>query len=119
MNLPLETIEENNKQELNINSKIIKSNTGNDLIFNHKCVDVIKQAPQTIITSDDKDEIFYKQPWYKNISVEPILFLYMFAFMLTNVVEQDLFLQKACLVNKNYSNEIFNNIINSLNFKYK
>lgn len=134
MNPSIETIEENNEQELNINSKVIKNNTGNtntgnNLIFSHKYVNVnvIKQTPQIITTSDDeeeikdeiKEEIFYKHPWYKNISVEPVLFLYMFAFMITSVVEQDLFLQKACHVNKNYSNEICSNIKNSSNVKYK
>ncbi|XP_037940194.1 proton-coupled folate transporter [Teleopsis dalmanni] len=49
-------------------------------------------------------------PWYKKISVEPTMFLYMFAFMITSVVEHDFFLQKACRVNNNFSDEICSNI---------
>ncbi|KRF83911.1 uncharacterized protein Dvir_GJ12612, isoform C [Drosophila virilis] len=45
-----------------------------------------------------------------SISVEPTMFLYMFAFMITSVVEQNFFLQKACSVNNNFSAEICANI---------
>ncbi|XP_075159942.1 lysosomal proton-coupled steroid conjugate and bile acid symporter SLC46A3 isoform X2 [Haematobia irritans] len=58
-------------------------------------------------------------PWYKDISVEPTMFLYMFAFMITSVVEQDFFLQKACRVNKNYPDEICDHIKESENAEYK
>ncbi|TMW42865.1 hypothetical protein DOY81_012055, partial [Sarcophaga bullata] len=45
-------------------------------------------------------------PWYRKISVEPTMFLYMFAFMNTSVVEHDFFLQRACRVNNNFSDDI-------------
>lgn len=52
----------------------------------------------------------FLSPWYRNISVEPTMFLYMFAFLFTSVVEQDFFVRKSCLVNNNYSLEICNNL---------
>lgn len=58
-------------------------------------------------------------PWYKEISVEPTMFLYMFAFMVTSVVEQDFFLQKACRVNNNLTDEICEHIKDSENAEYK
>ncbi|XP_058980483.1 proton-coupled folate transporter isoform X2 [Musca domestica] len=58
-------------------------------------------------------------PWYKEISVEPTMFLYMFAFMITSVVEQDFFLQKACRVNNNFTDEICEHIKDSENAEYK
>lgn len=42
-----------------------------------------------------------EERWYHKITVEPTMFLYMFSFMLTSVVEQAFFLYKACLVNHN------------------
>uniref|UniRef100_A0A182W047 Major facilitator superfamily (MFS) profile domain-containing protein n=1 Tax=Anopheles minimus TaxID=112268 RepID=A0A182W047_9DIPT len=48
--------------------------------------------------------------WYEKISVEPSMFLYMMAFMLTSVVEQAFFLYKACTVDHGYSHEICLNI---------
>lgn len=38
------------------------------------------------------------------------MFLYMFAFMLTSVVEQAFFVHKACTVNHKYSLEICDNL---------
>lgn len=38
------------------------------------------------------------------------MFLYMFAFQLTSVVEQAFFVEKACRINHNYSHEICDNI---------
>ncbi|XP_046807502.1 proton-coupled folate transporter isoform X2 [Lucilia cuprina] len=58
-------------------------------------------------------------PWYRKISVEPTMFLYMFAFMNTSVVEHDFFLQKACRVNNNFSDEICEHIKDSENAEYK
>ncbi|XP_055909105.1 proton-coupled folate transporter [Eupeodes corollae] len=52
----------------------------------------------------------FLSPWYRDISVEPTMFLYMFAFLFTSVVEQDFFVRKSCLVNNNYSLEICNNL---------
>lgn len=48
--------------------------------------------------------------WYKKITVEPTMFLYMMAFMLTTVVEQAFYLNRACVTNHGYSPEICNNI---------
>ncbi|XP_068149237.1 lysosomal proton-coupled steroid conjugate and bile acid symporter SLC46A3 isoform X2 [Drosophila tropicalis] len=45
-----------------------------------------------------------------SISVEPTMFLYMSAFMITSVVEQNFFVYKACRVNHNFSEEICSNI---------
>lgn len=47
------------------------------------------------------------------------MFLYMFAFMTTTVVEQDFFLQKACRVNNNLTDEICDHIKDSHNEEYK
>ncbi|XP_049315340.1 proton-coupled folate transporter isoform X1 [Bactrocera dorsalis] len=58
-------------------------------------------------------------PWYKKVSVEPTMFLYMFAFMITSVVEQDFFVQKACRVNNNFTDEICSNIQADENAIYK
>lgn len=38
------------------------------------------------------------------------MFLYMLAFMLTSVIEQAFFLDKACIVNHNYTREICDSI---------
>lgn len=50
--------------------------------------------------------------WLEHITVEPSMFLYMFAFQLTSVVEQSLFVHKACRANHNYSMEICDNLLN-------
>lgn len=44
------------------------------------------------------------------ITVEPIMVLYMMAFMTTNVVEQSFFVYKACTVNHGYNETICENI---------
>ncbi|XP_031621409.1 thymic stromal cotransporter homolog [Contarinia nasturtii] len=59
-----------------------------------------------------------RQAWFRYITVEPMMFLYMFAFQLTTVIEQELFVRKACMVNHgveakicdNLKNETYNNI---------
>ncbi|XP_021188002.3 probable peptidoglycan muropeptide transporter SLC46 [Helicoverpa armigera] len=51
-----------------------------------------------------------KQPWYKYITVEPPMFLYMMAYMITNVIEQTFYVYQACTVNHGYSPEICHNI---------
>lgn len=115
--------DENNNEELIVNSKQmnIKSNIKNEPIFNSQYVNKnkINEISQLSDISEEEDEIYYKNSWYNKISVEPILFLYMFAFMVTSVVEQDLFLQKACRVNNNYSEYICVNIKNNSNYIYK
>ncbi|KAL0902365.1 hypothetical protein ABMA27_000255 [Loxostege sticticalis] len=47
-----------------------------------------------------------RKPWYKYISVEPTMFLYMMAFMITSVIEQTFYVFRACTVNHGYSEEI-------------
>ncbi|CAH2034555.1 unnamed protein product, partial [Iphiclides podalirius] len=51
-----------------------------------------------------------KRPWYKYVTVEPVMFFYMLAFMITNVIEQTFYMFKACTVNHGYSEEICYNI---------
>jgi hypothetical protein len=46
----------------------------------------------------------------QSITVEPIMFLYMLAFMLTSVVEQAFFVDRACRVNLGYPDEICSEI---------
>lgn len=64
-----------------------------------------------------------QRPWYRSwfgyITVEPTMFLYMFAFQLTSVVEQDLFVRKACLVNHNFTEKICDNLKNYTDTYYK
>ncbi|GLG98998.1 Uncharacterized protein GBIM_05543 [Gryllus bimaculatus] len=48
--------------------------------------------------------------WISKITVEPVMFFYMFAFALTSVVEQAFYVDKACRVNMNYSDEICSNL---------
>jgi MFS transporter, PCFT/HCP family, solute carrier family 46, member 3 len=47
-----------------------------------------------------------RERWYQKISVEPTLFLYMFAFMTTAVAENVFFVYKTCTVNHGYSHDI-------------
>ncbi|XP_045784698.1 solute carrier family 46 member 3 isoform X1 [Maniola jurtina] len=46
------------------------------------------------------------QPWYKIITVEPVMFFYMMAFMITSVIEQTFYVFRTCTVNHGYSEEI-------------
>ncbi|XP_017043048.1 proton-coupled folate transporter [Drosophila ficusphila] len=55
----------------------------------------------------------------KSISVEPTMFLYMFAFMITSVVEQNFFLYKSCRVNNNFTEEICRNLNKPENKEFK
>ncbi|XP_026333444.1 proton-coupled folate transporter, partial [Hyposmocoma kahamanoa] len=48
--------------------------------------------------------------WYHYVTVEPTMFFYMMAFMITNVVEQTFYIFKACTVNHGYSPEVCYNI---------
>ncbi|XP_017791120.1 PREDICTED: proton-coupled folate transporter isoform X2 [Habropoda laboriosa] len=43
--------------------------------------------------------------WMKEVSVEPTMWLYMMAYMITSVVEQAFFVHKACRVDHGYSEE--------------
>jgi len=65
------------------------------------------------------DEVAVKQPGggcgiigrcWRAVSVEPVLFLYMFTFMLTNVVEQAFYVHKGCLVNMKFNQTICDNL---------
>jgi MFS transporter, PCFT/HCP family, solute carrier family 46, member 3 len=47
-----------------------------------------------------------KKKWYKYVTVEPTLSLYMMAFMVTSVQENLFFNYKSCTVNNGYSHEI-------------
>ncbi|XP_068633364.1 lysosomal proton-coupled steroid conjugate and bile acid symporter SLC46A3 isoform X1 [Battus philenor] len=51
-----------------------------------------------------------KKPWYKYVTVEPVMFFYMLAFMITNVIEQTFYVFRACTVNHGYSEDICYNI---------
>lgn len=53
--------------------------------------------------------------WFRYITVEPGMFLYMFAFQLTTVIEQELFVMKTCLSNLNFTHEICDNLSSPLN----
>lgn len=48
--------------------------------------------------------------FWKHITVEPVITLYMLAFMITAVVEQSFFVNKACRVDHNFNETICNNI---------
>lgn len=56
-----------------------------------------------------------RQPWHHYITVEPSMALYMFAFSLTTVIEQELFVRKACLVNNNFPIEVCEDLKNKAN----
>lgn len=49
-------------------------------------------------------------PWYRLITVEPTMFFYMMAFMITNVIEQAFYVFQTCRVNHGYDDEICYNI---------
>lgn len=53
-----------------------------------------------------------RKRWYSNISVEPTMFLYQFAFQLTSVIEQELYISKACMVDHKLAEEICENLRN-------
>lgn len=50
--------------------------------------------------------------WYQYVTVEPTMFLYMFAFQLTSVIEQEFFVRRSCMVNHNYNASICENLKN-------
>jgi len=51
-------------------------------------------------------EINKNKKWYQKISVEPTIFLYIFAFSLTSVIENVFYVYKSCTVNHKYPHEI-------------
>lgn len=48
--------------------------------------------------------------WIKDVSVEPTMWLFMMAFMITSVVEQAFFVYKSCRVDHGYSEKICSNL---------
>ncbi|KAJ9575642.1 hypothetical protein L9F63_007503 [Diploptera punctata] len=56
--------------------------------------------------------------WWDLITVEPVMFLYMMAFMLTSVVEQAFYVDKACRANLNYNDSICLNLTDKSNEGY-
>lgn len=70
------------------------------------------RTPATIANEDGDDEDLERanEKWYQKITVEPTMFLYMLAYMITSVMEQAFFVYKACTVDHGYSAEICNNI---------
>ncbi|XP_024943779.1 proton-coupled folate transporter [Cephus cinctus] len=48
--------------------------------------------------------------WLTHVSVEPTMWLYMMAFMITSVVEQSFFVYKSCRVDHGFSEETCRNI---------
>lgn len=51
-----------------------------------------------------------RRPWYKLITIEPVLFFYMMAFMVTNVIEQTFYVFRTCNINHGLSEEICHNL---------
>lgn len=66
---------------------------------------------------DDVIVVRSREKRYQKISVEPTLFLYMFAFMTTSVVENVFFVYKACTVNHNHPHNVCINIENFTDIK--
>lgn len=62
--------------------------------------------------NSDIDQRSKCRSWLQLITVEPTMFLYMFAFQLTSVIEQDFFVKKACLSNHHLTKEICDNLKN-------
>ncbi|XP_031369853.1 uncharacterized protein LOC102676574 isoform X2 [Apis dorsata] len=58
--------------------------------------------------TDKKWKKFFE--WIKNVSVEPTMWLFMMAFMITSVVEQAFFVYKSCRVDHGYSEKICSNL---------
>ncbi|RVE46774.1 hypothetical protein evm_008558 [Chilo suppressalis] len=61
---------------------------------------------EPISKMDKYDMLHTKRRWYKYITVEPTMFFYMMAFMVTNVIEQTFYVFRACTVDHGYSEEI-------------
>lgn len=59
---------------------------------------------------EDSAQVSREQRWYRKITVEPTLFLYMMAFMTTSVVENVFFVYKACTVNHGHNHSVCINI---------
>ncbi|KAL4717813.1 hypothetical protein ACJJTC_000962 [Scirpophaga incertulas] len=68
-----------------------------------KSIDHINDRADTVRVIDVKK-------WYNYITVEPTMFFYMMAFMITSVIEQTFYVFRACTVDHKYSEEICYNI---------
>lgn len=53
--------------------------------------------------------------WMSLVSVEPTMWLYMMAYMITSIVEQAFFTQKACVVDLGYSEHTCSNLNENMN----
>ncbi|XP_059483676.1 proton-coupled folate transporter [Neocloeon triangulifer] len=65
------------------------------------------------MSTTTEDESNKKGKWLSyldQVTTEPVMFLYMFAYMLTSVVEQRFYVDRACRVDLNFSDEICSNI---------
>ncbi|KAG7212624.1 hypothetical protein KM043_012912 [Ampulex compressa] len=51
--------------------------------------------------------------WMRHISVEPTMWLYMMAFMMTSVIEQSFFVHKACRVDHGYPEDVCSHLYNN------
>lgn len=77
----------------------------------HRCAEPPADAAAAAILAEGS------RPWYQYVTVEPTMFLYMLAFMLTSVVEQAFFLHKACLVNHGFTADECDNLDANLTLK--
>ncbi|GAB0092924.1 proton-coupled folate transporter [Sergentomyia squamirostris] len=68
------------------------------------------EQPDAVEKSEVVMPLQAREKWYKKITVEPTMFLYMLAFMLTSVIEQAFYLHKACTVDHNYPSEVCDNL---------
>lgn len=71
------------------------------------------QDKEVAMEEEEDNLITPTEKWYQKITVEPPLFLYMMAYMVTSVIEQAFFVYKACKVDHQYPEEICRNINNA------
>lgn len=73
-----------------------------------------KRKPTLILVNDPAPGIIEvpPKPWWKNLTVEWFLFLFMFGSTLSMTTDSNLFMERACLVNFNYSQEVCANLTN-------
>ncbi|CAG5103757.1 Similar to slc46a1: Proton-coupled folate transporter (Danio rerio) [Cotesia congregata] len=69
---------------------------------------------EIIIVQNRRSQVIKKFfGWIRYISVEPTMWLYIMAYMMTSVVEQALFVDKSCRVNHGFSEEVCRDIKNN------
>lgn len=81
-----------------------------------------RKVNQSLVESEmentnDVPALRNRDKWYQKVTVEPTLFLYMFAFMVTAVVENVFFVYKACTVNHGHPHDVCINIENYKDIK--